>query len=70
MSSYEWIDDPITGDRTIIIKLTKMDMARAKLTKFDHLLLDDIKNGEASRTPLADQLLGLETLVRRIEEQS
>lgn len=68
-STYEWTDDIATGDRIINIRLTKADMATAKLTRFDYALFDDIQNGEKSNTPLADQLLGLETLVRRIEEK-
>ena len=64
----EFTDDIATGTRTITIKLTKADMVSANLTKFDHALFDDIQNGDPSNTPIADQLLGLETLVRRIEE--
>ena len=65
----EFTDDPVTGDRTIVIKLAKSDMQLATLDKFDHMLLDDINHGEPSNTPIADQLLGLELLVRRMEEQ-
>ena len=68
MSKYEWYDDPATGGRTIVIMLDKADIASAKLTKFDLMLFDDINNDNPSSTPLADQLIGLETLVRRIEE--
>lgn len=67
-STFEWTDDISTGDRIINIRLTMSDMASAKLTPFDYALFDDIQNGEKSDTPMADQLLGLETLVRRIEE--
>jgi hypothetical protein len=67
-SYMEYTDNVPTGDRTIIIKITRADMQRAKLTDFDHALFNDIQNGEPSNTPMADQLLGLETLVRRIEE--
>ena len=67
-SYIEFMDDFPTGDRIINIKLTKRDLMKAKLTKWDYLLFDDIQNGKKSATPLADQILGLETLVRRIEE--
>lgn len=67
-SYIEFSDDIPTGDRTIVIKLARADMQRVNLTKFDQMLFDDIQNGEPSNTPMADQLLGLETLVRRIEE--
>ena len=68
-TSYaEYTDDISTGNRIITIVLTRNDMMNAKLTKFDYALFDDIQNGEKSNTPMADQLIGLETLVRRIEE--
>lgn len=66
-SYFEWTDDVPTGDRIINIRLNKSEMAMAKLDNFDRLLLDDIGHGEPSNTPLADQLLGLETLVRKME---
>lgn len=66
-SYYEWSDDVATGDRIIKIRLNKIEMASAKIDDFDRLLFDDIQNGEPSNTPLADQLLGLETLVRKME---
>jgi len=67
-SSYIKATDEPTGDRTIVVRLSKEDMARAKFNDFDHALFADIKNGAESNTPIADQLLGLETFVRRIEE--
>lgn len=69
-SRFEFTNDVVTGDRVINIRLTKADMVKAQLTKFDYALFDDIQNGEKSNTPMADQLLGLETLVRRIEEST
>ncbi len=67
-TTLEYMDEFATGDRIINIRIAKHDAARAKLTPFDYALFDDIQNGEPSKTPMADQLLGLETLVRRIEE--
>lgn len=68
MKSYlECTDDFATGDRIIMIRLAKKEMAMAKLDSFDYALFDDIENGEPSNTPMADQLLGLETLVRKME---
>ena len=69
MKSYlRWTDDFPTGDRVIEMRLVKSEMQAAVLDKFDHMLLDDIRYGEPSDTPIADQLLGLEMLVRRIEQ--
>ncbi len=67
-TTVEWMDDVATGDRIVNIRIAKADKSLATLTDFDQLLFDDIENGEPSNTPMADQLLGLETLVRRIEE--
>ena len=67
-SYYEWTDDVATGDRIINIRLNKSEMVKAQLDKFDHMLFDDIENGNrTSDTPMADQILGLETLVRKME---
>lgn len=53
-----------------VYKLTinAMDYTLAQLTDFDYALLHDIEYGKPSKTPIADKLLGLETIVRRIEE--
>lgn len=67
-SYIEYTDDIPTGDRIINIRLSKADMALANYSRFDRALLDDIENGEPSNTPMADKLLGLEIMVRRIEE--
>ena len=66
----EFSDDIASGDRIYKVHLDQRSLATVKLDKFDRALLDDIENGEKSGTPIADKLLGLETLVRRIEEQS
>lgn len=57
------------GGRTFTLHLTTTDLASVKLTQFDHALLNDIDNGPPSNTPIADKLLGVEMIVRRIEEQ-
>lgn len=64
----EVYDNVSDMSRTITVHIGRKDWMKAKLTKFDEALFDDIQNGEPSKTPLADQLLGLETLMRRIEE--
>lgn len=71
MSNYIEVSDDIdmTG-RTYTIHLDNISLAKVKLNKFDQALFDDIEHDKPSKTPLADKLLGLETLVRRIEEQS
>ena len=56
--------------RTYEIFIPEVKIAMVNLSNFDKALLDDIKNGKKSNTPIADVILGLETLVRRIEEQS
>lgn len=39
-----------------------------RLSDLDYALLEDIDKGAPSTTPMADKLLGLEMIVRRIEE--
>lgn len=50
------------------VTISAVDYTLAQFSQFDYALLDDIDNGEPSSTPLADKLLGLEMIVRRIEE--
>lgn len=50
------------------ITISASDYTTAELTAFDYALLHDIDHGKPSDTPMADQLLGLEMIVRRIEE--
>jgi hypothetical protein len=70
MSNYLEVQDDIgnTG-RTHKLHLDGTSLAMVNLDNLDRALLDDIDHGKPSKTPLADMLLGLETLVRRIEEQ-
>lgn len=66
-----WIEvseDFEKNSKTYKVVISASDYTAAKLTPADYALLDDIENGEPSNTPLADQLLGLEMIVRRIEE--
>ena len=67
--TYIEASEDIENNRKIYkVVVSASDFTDAKLTPGDYLLLDDIENGETSDTPLADQLLGLEMIVRRIEE--
>lgn len=64
----EYSDDVDGLGTTYRLHISKIDQAGLKLSRFDNALLDDIKNGPPSSTPIADKLLGLEMIVRRIEE--
>lgn len=61
--------DSRTFELRLDLDISSADLASVNLSDFDRALLDDIENGIPSNTPIADKLLGLETLVRRIEEQ-
>jgi hypothetical protein len=50
------------------LRISGGELMRARLTDFDRALLHDIEHGPASGAPVADRLLGLEMLARRIEE--
>lgn len=70
-SSYILQRDNMAGNELIIeIHISKVDYVAAKFTDLDHALLYDVEHGSPSNTPLADQLLALETIVKRIEEAS
>jgi hypothetical protein len=64
----EWTDDIATGDRVIVIRLSKVDMASAKYDNFDKALFEDIDSDPEAT--ISDRLLGLETMVRRIEQSA
>ena len=61
-------EDIESNSKVYKVVVSASDYTEAKLTQADYALLDDIDNGEPSSTPLADKLLGLEMIVRRIEE--
>lgn len=61
-------EDFTTNSKTYKVVVSASDYTSAKLSRADYALLDDIDHGEPSSTPLADKLLGLEMIVRRIEE--
>lgn len=63
-------ESPVSIYRVYTLKITREDLARVRLDPFDQMLIDDVNTGEPSNTPVADILLALETLTRRIEEQS
>lgn len=58
------------GYRVYTLTIPSERLAQVNLSEFDQALLNDVEHGEPSSTPIADALLGLETLVKRIEEQS
>lgn len=61
-------DDIDGGGRTYRLHIAYGDQIRAKYSEFDHALFHDVDHGPPSTTPIADRLLALETMVRRIEE--
>lgn len=67
-TSIEFYDDPISRDKVCEVVICAADAASLNLSQADKALLEDIDNGEPSNTPMADRLLGLELIVRRIEE--
>lgn len=64
----EMSEDFEKNSKTYMVVVSASDYTAAKLSAADYALLDDIENGEPSNTPIADKLLGLEMIVRRIEE--
>lgn len=63
LEKYKHVDsDRITYQLTI----NGYELMRAHLSKLDRALLDEINSSED--VTIADQLLGLEMIVRRIEE--
>jgi hypothetical protein len=59
-----------TGERRYVLVLNLKEIAAVDLDRFDLLLLDDIaRNAGDNGTPIADILLGLQTLALRIEQQ-
>jgi len=66
---FEMTQDVLGGDRTYQLTLTEHDLAAVPLDSFDRLLLRDISEGRDQGTPIADALLGLETIAHRLEEQ-
>lgn len=63
--------DSVNGlERVFTLRVNKAEWAAAKFDNFDLALIQDIEHGRPSETPLADELLGLETVVRRIEESA
>lgn len=64
----ESTEDLASNSKTYKIVVSASDYTNVHLTAADYALLDDIDNGPPSSTPLADRLLGLEMIIRRIEE--
>jgi len=61
----QWKDELETGDKVIKLRITASELKTVSLTDFDRALLTDC---EKKGTTIADHILGLETLCRRIEE--
>lgn len=54
-----------TGDDVITLRITRADQQAVRLDDFDQLLLSECSKDNAS---IADRILGLEALCRRIQE--
>jgi hypothetical protein len=54
-----------TGDDVITLRITRADQQTVLLNDFDRLLLSECSKDNAS---IADRILGLETLCRRIQD--
>lgn len=67
-TTLEWTEDIVSGAKVITLTIAKEDMFLVKLDNFDKALLNEINTDKNSK--ISDKLLGIETLVRRIEEQS
>jgi hypothetical protein len=64
----ETSEDFENNSKVYRVVVSASDYTDAELSAADYALLDDIDHGEPSSTPIADKLLGLEMIVRRIEE--
>lgn len=64
MKLEEW-RDPATGDFHMMLKIDQLEIMCAKLTDFDRALFRECEESKS----IADKLLALETMARRIEEQ-
>ena len=62
MKWREWKEPD--GTQKVCIEITLTDQLRAKLQNWDHLLLRECEKS----TSIADKVLGLEMITRRIEE--
>lgn len=60
------VDSPRSME--IIIRIDLADVIQADFNPLDMALANDVFYGKPSETPLADKLLWLETLMRRVEE--
>jgi hypothetical protein len=59
----------ISGVRRWILDVNPSDLERADFIDFDRMLFRDVEENAGDRgTPIADWLLALETMARRIEE--
>lgn len=58
---------PLTLERRVVITITDAELKTMRLYPFDRALLDDCESDDAT---IADKLLGLELIARRIEEPS
>lgn len=67
-TTLEYFEDFTRNCKVYTVTVDARDFTMAKLTPMDYALLEDIENGKPSDTPLADRLLGLGMIVRRIEE--
>lgn len=62
--NLKWRRELETKELVVELRITPKDMVEVELDKFDRLLLTDCESSGAS---IADRILGLVTLCRRIE---
>lgn len=67
-SCIEFWEDFSNNSRVYKIVIARADYLLAEFSEFDLALLNDVDSGEPSSTPIADKLLALEMVARRIEE--
>ena len=64
MASFTMRENIETNERIYEVRLPLAELAAARLSRFDQLLLAECDRS----TQVSDKVLGLETLVRRAEE--
>ena len=65
---FTFFRDPFKDELIYELRIDGNELRDTKLHPFDRKLLADIEFGPSRGTPIADKLLGLETIARRIEE--
>ena len=67
MKLERWRD--YNNRRHFKLEVDEVDLVKADFTRFDYALFSDVEQNAGDRgTPVADWLLAIETMARRIEE--